>query len=216
VEVIHQREAMHMSVVHHRRETRTAAAQASSVETQAPIVEATGRRQAAAARRAVATLRIAFGFTFLWAFFDKLFALGYATGVDPQGHVDRFGDAAWIHGGSPTQGFLAFGADGPLESFYHSIAGATWADWLFMLGLLGVGVTMTLGAGMRIGAATGALMYLLMWSVVLPPDNNPIIDDHILGAISLVTLALLNAGNAWGLGRWWSSRAMVQRYPVLK
>jgi thiosulfate dehydrogenase [quinone] large subunit len=41
-------------------------------------------------------------------------------------------------------------------------------------------------------------------------------DDHILGAISLVTLALLNAGNAWGLGRWWSSRAMVQRYPVLK
>jgi len=208
-----------MSVVHHRRESRPAApaaeAGSASLGSGSPVVEAAGRRQAAAARRAVATLRIAFGFTFLWAFFDKLLALGYATGVDPQGHVDRFGDAAWIHGGSPTQGFLAFGADGPLDSFYHSIAGDAWADWLFMLGLLGVGVTMTLGAGMRLGAAAGALMYVLMWSVVLPPQNNPIIDEHILGAISLVTLVLLNAGNAWGLGRWWRSTALVRKYPVL-
>ncbi len=203
-----------MSVIHHRRER--ASKGASGQQPPTPAVEATGRRQAAAARRAVATLRIAFGFTFLWAFFDKLLALGYSTGVGPDGSVDRFGDAAWIHGGSPTEGFLKFGADGPFDSFYHSIAGDAWADWLFMLGLLGVGVTMTLGAGMRIGAAAGALMYLLMWSVVLPPENNPIIDDHILGAIALVTLALLNAGNAWGLGRWWTSTSVVRRYPVLQ
>lgn len=56
-----------------------------------------------AARRVLATLRLAFGFTFLWAFFDKLLALGYATGTAPDGSVDRFGDAAWIHGGSPTE-----------------------------------------------------------------------------------------------------------------
>ena len=174
-------------------------------------------RSTTALRYVAAVLRLSLGWVFLWAFLDKMFALGFATGRDPEtGVVDRFGDAAWIHGGSPTEGFLTFAAKGPFADIYHNIAGAAWADWLFMLGLLGVGVTMTLGAGMRIGAATGALMYLLMWSVVLPPDNNPIIDDHILGAISLVTLALLNAGNAWGLGRWWSSRGLVQRYPVLK
>ena len=203
-----------MSVIHHRRET--GAGPEAGRRSATPVVEATGRRQAAAARRAVATLRIAFGFTFLWAFFDKLLALGYATGVDPEGNVDRFGDAAWINGGSPTEGFLTFGADGPFDSFYHSIAGDAWADWLFMLGLLGVGVTLTLGAGMRIGAAAGAVMYVLMWTVVLPPENNPIIDDHILGAISLVVLALLNAGNAWGLGRWWTSTSLVRKYPVLQ
>ena len=206
-----------MSVTHHRRHRADEAPSAVQAPASGNVVEAaTGRRQAAAARRAVATLRIAFGFTFLWAFFDKLFALGYATGVDPAGHTDRFGDAAWIHGGSPTEGFLKFGADGPFDSFYHSIAGAAWADWLFMLGLLGVGVTMTLGAGMRLGAAAGALMYVLMWSVVLPPANNPLIDEHILGAITLVTLALLNAGNAWGLGRWWASTSLVRKYPVLQ
>src|SRR4051794_13825025 len=95
-------------------------------------------------RRALALLRIAFGLTFLWAFVDKLLALGYATGYDQAGNLDRFGPAAWIHGGSPTEGFLKYGADGPFKGFYNSIAGATWADWLFMLGLLAIGLALTL------------------------------------------------------------------------
>src|SRR5687768_12685662 len=75
------------------------------------------------AARALAAVRIAFGLTFLWAFFDKLFALGFSTGrsVNPETGaetVDRFGDAAWINGHSPTEGFLAFGADGPFKGIY--------------------------------------------------------------------------------------------------
>ena len=42
-------------------------------------------------------LRFAMGFIFLWAFFDKVFGLGFATTADK----------AWIRGGSPTTGFLA-------------------------------------------------------------------------------------------------------------
>ena len=118
-------------------------------------------------------LRIGFGFTFLWAFFDKLLALGFGTGYDEAGKLDRFGDAAWINGGSPTEGFLKFGADGPFKDFYNSIGGTPFADWGFMLGLLAIGVALTLGAGVRLAAAGGAVMYLLMWTVVLPPENNP-------------------------------------------
>ncbi len=108
------------------------------------------------ARRVLAALRIAFGLTFLWAFFDKTFALGFHTGYDQTGQLDRFGDAAWINGGSPTEGFLAFGADGPFKGFYNSIAGAAWADTLFMLGLLGVGLALTFGFGMRLATAAGS------------------------------------------------------------
>lgn len=168
------------------------------------------------AARALAILRIAFGLTFLWAFFDKLLALGFHTGYDQAGNLDRFGDAAWINGGSPTEGFLKFGADGPFDSFYHSIAGDAWADWLFMLGLLGIGLALTFGFGMRIAAATGALLYLLMWSVVLPPDNNPVLDDHILGAITLVVLALLGAGKTWGVGQRVEEMELVRKHPVLR
>jgi thiosulfate dehydrogenase [quinone] large subunit len=166
--------------------------------------------------RVLAALRIGFGFTFLWAFLDKTFALGFHTGYDQAGNLDRFGDAAWINGASPTEGFLMFGAKGPFADFYNSIAGAAWADWLFMIGLLGIGVALLLGIGMRIAAASGALLYVLMWSVALLPENNPVIDDHILGALTLVALALLHAGNTWGLGQVWSSTRIVKDFPVLR
>jgi thiosulfate dehydrogenase [quinone] large subunit len=173
------------------------------------------------AARALAALRIAFGLTFLWAFFDKLLALGFGTGrsVNPETGaetVDRFGDAAWINGHSPTEGFLAFGADGPFKDFYNDIAGAAWADWLFMIGLLGIGLALTLGIGMRIAAISGAILYVLMWTVVLPPENNPVLDDHILGAITLIALAALNAGNTWGFGRAWSHTELVKNTPILR
>jgi thiosulfate dehydrogenase (quinone) large subunit len=58
-------------------------------------------------------------------------------------------------------------------------------------------------------------MYVLMWTVVLPPENNPVLDDHLLGALSVVALALLHAGNTWGLGSWWTRTDLVKRYPVL-
>ena len=168
------------------------------------------------AARALAVLRIAFGLTFLWAFVDKLLALGFSTGYDETGRLDRFGDAAWINGASPTEGFLKFGADGPFQGFYNSIAGAALVDWLFMLGLLGIGLALTLGIATRLACAAGALLYLMMWTVVLPPENNPVLDDHILGAISLVVLALLNAGDTWGLGRRLARTDLVQAHPVLR
>jgi len=167
------------------------------------------------ARKALAVLRLGFGLTFLWAFFDKLLALGFATGrsVDPASGaetVDRFGDAAWVNGGSPTEGFLSFGTKGPFADFYQSFAGAAWADWLFMLGLLGIGTALTLGIGMRVATAAGAVLYVLMWTAALPPANNPVLDDHILGAISLVVLGLTAAGTTWGLGDRWNRTTLVR------
>jgi thiosulfate dehydrogenase (quinone) large subunit len=75
---------------------------------------------------------------------------------------------------------------------------------------------LTFGAGMRIAVTLGALLYVLMWTVVLPPENNPVLDDHILGAVTLVVLAAFHAGDTWGLGRWWSETSLVKKYPVLR
>jgi thiosulfate dehydrogenase [quinone] large subunit len=174
----------------------------------------------ATARKALATLRIAFGLTFLWAFFDKLLALGFSTGrsIDDAGveTVDRFGPAAWIHDGNPTMGFLKFGAKGPFKDFYNSLAGDAWVNWLFMLGLLGIGLALTFGIGMRVAGVAGAVMYLMMWTVALPPENNPVLDDHILGAISVAVLALTLSGDTWGAGKAWARTGLVTKHPVLR
>jgi thiosulfate dehydrogenase [quinone] large subunit len=168
-------------------------------------------------RYVAATARLSLGFTFLWAFVDKMFALGFATGKDAAtGAVDYFGPAAWINGGSPTEGFLTFGTKGPLADFYGALAGNPVVDTIFMIGLLGIGLALTLGVGMRIAAGSGVLMLLMMWSAALLPDNNPFIDDHIIYALVLVLLALIGAGKTWGLGKQWEKLPIVQRNGWLK
>ena len=177
-----------------------------------------------AARRGLAVLRIGYGITFLWAFFDKLLALGFGTGAVRNEEGVRTGidfmaqDAAWLNGGSPTNGFLSFGvpANNPFKDIFNSMAGDAWVDWLFMIGLLGIGVTLLLGVGMRIGTAAGALMYAFMYLAVLPLENNPVVDDHLIGVIVMVVLALGAAGTTWGLGHWWNRTGLVRKYPVLR
>jgi len=160
-----------------------------------------------AAGYALGALRLIVGLTFLWAFLDKLLALGFATGKNPEtGAVDRFGADAWINGGSPTEGFLAFGASGPFQSFYNSIAGDAWVNWAFMLGMLAIGAAFTLGIFTRLATIGGVIMYVMMWTVVLPPENNPVLDDHILGAAAVLVLGLFSAGRYLGLGSWWESQ----------
>jgi thiosulfate dehydrogenase [quinone] large subunit len=146
---------------------------------------------------ALGAVRIAFGFYFLWAFLDKTFGLGFATP----------GERAWINGGSPTTGYLS-GVEGPLAGFYNALAGNGFIDVLFMLGLLGIGLTLILGMGARVGALSGALMYVFMYGASLPMVTNPVLDDHVTGAMVLVAIALIPASWAYlGLGKLWTRTA---------
>ena len=159
-----------------------------------------------AARYFGAAARLGIGWLFLWAFLDKLFGLGLAT---PDGR-------GWLDGGSPTEGFLTKATAGPFKDAYASIAGAGWADALFMTGLLAIGVALLLGVAMRLAAVAGALLLLLMWSAVLPPTNNPFMDVHIIYALVLGMLATSGAGSTWGLGRRWERLPLVRRLPALR
>ena len=168
------------------------------------------------ARRVLATLRLAMGFIFAWAFLDKLFALGFSTGRQEGGSIDFFAEgAAWLNGGSPTRGFLS-GSRGPLASFWQGLAGDTWVNWVFMLALAAVGIALLLGIGMRLAAVGGSLLLLSMWSVAMLPGSNPFVDSHIVYSLVLVVLALTAAGNTWGLGERWGRTQLVQRLPWLK
>jgi thiosulfate dehydrogenase [quinone] large subunit len=165
----------------------------------------TGATARAVARYAWFAARIGMGFIFLWAFVDKLFGFGYAT---PAGK-------GWIDGGSPTNGFLS-GSEGPFAGFYTTIAGSAFANITFMLGLAAIGTALLLGIGMRLAAGAGALMMVMMYTVVLPPTTNPLIDDHLILAILLIGLAAVGAGNTFGLGRRWAATPLVTRLPWLK
>ncbi|MEV0486719.1 DoxX family membrane protein [Streptomyces sp. NPDC050508] len=166
---------------------------------------------------AFASLRLLTGFVFLWAFLDKTFGFGYAT---PSGK-------GWIDGGSPTKGFLSSVAAGPMESTFHDWAGAGWANWLFMLGLLGIGVALVSGVALRLAAVAGTAMMALMWIAEWPPakhlsdgtlsmSSNPFVDYHLIYAVVIIALAVAGAGATWGLGKVWATLPIVRDHTWLK
>ncbi len=148
------------------------------------------------ARVVLALTRIGLGWVFFWSFIDKLFGLGLST--EP--------DNAWLAGGSPTAGFLSFAVRGPLAGIYKSLAGSPIVDALFMFGLLGLGIALLLGIGMRIASVGGPLLMLLLWSARLPPETNPVVDQHIIYGLVIIALSAVDAGKTLGLGKWWSER----------
>jgi thiosulfate dehydrogenase (quinone) large subunit len=178
----------------------TTAAHAHQLET----VEAPGAILTKPAAKVLAVTRVATGFVFLWAFLDKTFGLGYST---PSAK-------AWINGGSPTKGFLASVDVGPLQGLFHNIAGATWANWLFMLGMLGVGLALILGIGLRVAAGAGTAIMAMMWAAEWPlasGSSNPIVDYHVVYALAAIVFALTYAGQTWGLGKIWAKLPIVQK-----
>jgi thiosulfate dehydrogenase [quinone] large subunit len=177
----------------------------------------TASHRTAYADRALAAARIGVGFVFLWAFLDKTFGLGYSTSSAK----------AWIHGGSPTSGFLGHVEVGPFRTLFTSLAGSSIVDVLFMLGMLGVGLALILGIGLRVAAVAATVILLSMWAAEWPlarvtfdgqPTGsvNPIVDYHLIYALVAIVAAGSAAGTTWGLGKLWAATSLVQRLPWLK
>ena len=147
-------------------------------------------------------LRLSLGFMFFWAFIDKLFGLGFSTCRDKAtGAVTYLCDKAWISGGSPTMGFLKNATTGPLKPLYGFLADnlLIFTDILFMVALLVIGITMITGIEMKKGAYVGALLTFMMWTALLLPANNPIIDDHIVYLFAFLVLSFSNADTFFSL-----------------
>ncbi len=151
--------------------------------------------------RTLALLRITLGLIFLWAFFDKLFGLGFATTPDK----------SWLNGNSPTFGFLSKAVHGPLVDFYHALAPSQLVAWLFMLGLLGIGISCTFGIATRLGCISGAIMSFFMWTALLPPANHPFLDEHIVYIFAFIAIAF-SKSRIWAI----SETKLLKKYDTLK
>ena len=186
------------------RDHASEATTARAVVTQSSIVTSP------LARKVLAVARIVIGFFFLWPFLDKTFGLGFSTPAE----------RAWINGGTPAQGFLNnLDPAQPLASFFQSAFANPVGDVIFMLGLLGIGLAMITGAGVRIAAIGGAMLMAFMYAVSLPwiaGGTNPVLDSHWVEALLLLIAGVTLSGDTWGLGNWWARTRVVRAYPWLR
>lgn len=188
--------------------TATAVPSAASIPSAAATPSAlTGAEKKRWGYTVLGVARLMVGFTFLWAFLDKTFGLGFSTPTEN----------SWLNGGSPTNGFLggSIAAGNPFSQvweFFLSINPLT--DVLFMLGLLGVGAALMLGIGTRVAAVSAATMYTLMYLAAFPIASNPLYDTHLLMAVAVIAMAGLAAGDHVGLGKPWNRLVKGNRFLI--
>jgi thiosulfate dehydrogenase (quinone) large subunit len=152
-----------------------------------------------------ALLRIALGWIFLWAFLDKTFGFGYTTSPDK----------SWLKGFSPTDNFLRFGATGKYGHYFTQLAGNRFIDWLFMLGLLFIGVTLITGIALKLGSISGIILVSLIFLTIAPTANNPVLDQHVIYALIFFGLLFDSENETLSLGWWWQNLPIIENITIL-
>jgi len=147
-------------------------------------------------------LRLLLGWSFLWAFLDKMFGLGFSTCRSPDSSaIDFVCSGAMVKGGSPTFGFLTFATEASHTGFLFDWMAPSapdainFADVLFMGALLGLGIALMAGVFTRLAGIGGAALMLFMFlAASVFPENNPVNDSHIVEMVVLLGIAWVGAG----------------------
>lgn len=148
-------------------------------------------------------LRLLLGWSFLWAFIDKMFGLGFATCRIPEsgGSIDYVCSAAMVKGGSPTFGFLTFATEASHTGFLFDWMAPSapdainFADVLFMAALLCLGVALMAGVFTKTAGIGGAVLMLFMFlASEVFPENNPVNSSHIIEMVALLGIASVGPG----------------------
>jgi thiosulfate dehydrogenase [quinone] large subunit len=93
---------------------------------------------------------------------------------------------------------------------------AGWVDWVFMLSMLGIGLALLLGVGVKLASLGGiAWMAIFFTATAIWPEHNPFVDEHVIEALVLAGLFLANAGRYLGLGKIWQRTELVKKHPIL-
>ncbi len=153
---------------------------------------------------ALAVFRILVGWLLLWGFIDKMFGLRFQTPAG-QGVID---------GGSPSS-FISYANGGILADFYNSFAGNAVADVLLMAGLLALGVALIAGIASKLSTLFTVVFLIVMYTLWMPPSDNPVIDTHIVMAVGIVAVYYLGGFERLSLNERWKSTPIVQRFPIL-
>lgn len=153
----------------------------------------------------LAILRIMVGWMMIWGFLDKMFGLGFET---PAG-------SGWIDGTSPSS-FVVYVTDGIFKDLYTSLAGNTFVDILMMAGLLILGITLIFGFASKLTTIATSLFMLIMYTLRVPPLDNPVVDYHLVFIGLMIAIYLLGGFERISVYQRWKGWSLVRRFPILE
>jgi thiosulfate dehydrogenase (quinone) large subunit len=158
---------------------------------------------------AVFATRIALGFVFLWAGYEKI-------------------ASEWGSGAMVTKGFLSH-VSGPFAFLFTGMSGNPAVDVLLVYGELAIGISLVFGIFTRVGGVSGALMTLLLYLSTLPAmtagftgsyfdflmSKNALVSYYIIYIFVFVAFVFLVPGRFLGLDGLLHNLGFVQRRPTV-
>jgi len=143
--------------------------------------------------------RIVIGVIFLWAGLEKAIGTGLGTwNADGFLQFGTGGSLGWpFVTGEVAEGTIF----NPTHDFWAGLVGTPISDvvkYLVPLGQIGIGVSLILGLFTRFGAAMGTLM-MLFFFVAAWDFQFGIVNQHLTYAVVTFGLAVIGAGNYYGL-----------------
>ena len=96
------------------------------------------------------------------------------------------------------------------------MAGNAFVDFLLLAGLLAVGSAMMLGIASKLATVGSVVMMALMFTLVLPPSDNPLVDYHIVYILATLVIYWFGGYSHLGLEDRWKGLSLVKRYPILE
>jgi len=143
--------------------------------------------------------RIVIGVIFLWAGLEKAIGAGLGTwNADGFLQFATGGSLGWpFVTGEVAEGTIF----NPTHDFWVGLVGTPASDviaYLVPLGQIGIGVSLILGLFTRFGAAMGTLM-MLFFFVAAWDFEFGIVNQHLTYAVVTLGLAVIGAGNYYGL-----------------
>ena len=141
----------------------------------------------------VVLMRLTMGWIFVYSGFDKLIN-GFSAG-----------------------GFLANATRGPLAGWFQGLGENSAAlgviDPLVVWGEILIGLALVFGVMTRWAAFWGATMMFLFYLAQFPPENNPLMEYHLIYMLVLGVIGALGAGRILGLDNVIERLPWVRRTP---
>ena len=75
---------------------------------------------------------------------------------------------------------------------------------------------MMLGIASKLATVGSVVMMALMFTLVLPPSDNPLVDYHIVYILATLVIYWFGGYSHLGLEDRWKGLSLVKRYPILE
>ena len=79
-----------------------------------------------------------------------------------------------------------------------------------------IGISLVFGIASKLGTIGCVLFMIVMYTLVLPPSDNPVLDDHIIMILAMLVVYFFGGFEKLSFFKKWKDFLLVKKFPILE